>query len=72
MLCTFGIRADGRTELFSFRLTDLENMPTWQGFLVDLKSRGLKGKALKLIIVDGNPAFLRALRKIYPLRRIQR
>ncbi|MFH0872862.1 MAG: transposase [bacterium] len=72
MLCTFGIRADGRKELFSFWLTDLENMPTWQGFLVDLKSRGLKGKASKLIIVDGNPAFLRALRKIYPLRRIQR
>jgi len=66
MLCTFGIRAGGRKELFSFRLTHVENTPTWQGFLVNLKSRGLKGKALKLIIVNRNPALLRALREIYP------
>lgn len=70
MLCAFGIHADGRKELLSFRLSEVENTESWRGFLVDLKSRGLKGKALKLIIVDGNPALLKALREIYPLRRV--
>jgi len=72
MLCAFGIHADGTKELLSFRLTEVEDRENWRGFLVDLKSRGLKGQALKLIIVDGNAALLRALREIYPLRRIQR
>ncbi len=72
MLCAFGIHADGTKELLSFRLADVEDTPSWQGFLVDLKSRGLKGKALKLITVDGHPALLKALREVYPLRRIQR
>jgi len=38
--------------------------------LTDLKSQGLKGTALKLMTVDGNPALLKALREAYPLRRI--
>ncbi len=72
MLCAFGIHADGTKELLSFRLTDAEETESWKGFLLDLKSRGLKGKALKLITVDGNPALLKALRELYPQRRIQR
>jgi len=72
MLCAFGIRAGGTKALLSFRLADTEDTTSWQGFLVDLKSRGLKGKALTLIPVAGNPALLKALRALYPLRRIQR
>lgn len=72
MLCAFGIRTDGTKELLSFRLGDQEDTATWRAFLVDLKSRGLQGKALKLITVDGHPALLKALREIYPLRRLQR
>jgi len=59
-------------EPLSFRLVDAEEKENWKGFLVDLKGRGLKGQYLELIIVDGNPALLRVLREIYPLRRIQR
>ena len=40
--------------------------------MTNLKSQGLKGTALKLMTVDGNPALLKALREAYPLRRIQR
>lgn len=72
MLCAFGIRTDGTKELLSFRLVDGEDTTTWRAFLVDLKSRGLQGKALQLITVDGHPALLKALREIYPLRRLQR
>jgi putative transposase len=59
-------------ELLSSRLADVEDTANWQGFLVDPKSRGLKGTALKLITVDGHPALLKALREVYPLRRLQR
>ena len=72
MLGAFGIHADGTKELLSFRLTEVEDTENGRGFLVDLKSRGLKGQALKRIIVNGNAALLRALREIHPLRRIQR
>jgi transposase-like protein len=72
MLCALGIHADGTKELLSFRLADVEDTASWQGFLVDLESRWLKGTALNLITVDGNPALLNALREVYPLRRVQR
>ncbi len=38
----------------------------------DLKGRGLLGKHLKLIITDGNPGLLKALKTIYPFVRVQR
>jgi putative transposase len=72
MLCAFGIHADGTKELLSFRLVEVEDTENGRGFLVDLKSRVLKGQALKLNIGDGKAALLRALREFYPLRRIQR
>ena len=40
--------------------------------MVDLKSRGLQGKILKLITIDGNPALLKALKEIYPFLKVQR
>jgi putative transposase len=72
MLCAFGIHADGTKALLSFRLADVEDTVSWRGFLVDLKRRGLNGKTLTLITVDGNPALLTARREVYPLRRLQR
>lgn len=72
MLCAYAIHAGGRKEILSFRMTDVEDFASWRGFLVDLKSRGLVGKLLKLIITDGNPALLKALREIYPFIKTQR
>jgi putative transposase len=72
MLCAFGIYKGGRKELLSFRLADAEDTDSWRGFLVDLKSRGLIGKNLKLITADGNPALLKALKEIYPFKLVQR
>src|SRR6266511_1520492 len=48
-LVAFGIHADGRREILGFVLADSESGPAWRDFLADLKARGLKGKALKLI-----------------------
>ncbi|MEJ2093246.1 MAG: IS256 family transposase [Syntrophobacterales bacterium] len=78
MLCAFGIHrpgpgeAQGRRELLSFQLTEVEDTEGWRGFLADLKARGLLGKSLKLIITDGNPGLLKALKAIYPFVKGQR
>jgi len=78
MLCAFGIhhRKDDEAvrhrEILSFQLTDVEDEASWKGFLADLKGRGLMGKHLKLIITDGNPGLLKALKSIYPFTKGQR
>lgn len=72
MLCALGLKEDGTKEMLSFRLVDQEDTDSWRAFLVDLKSRGLGGKALRLITTDGNLALLKALKEIYPFLKVQR
>jgi len=72
MLCAYGLYKDGRRKILAFELTDGEDTDNWRGFLVNLKSRGLMGKSLKLITTDGNPGLLKALREIYPFKKVQR
>jgi transposase-like protein len=78
VLCALGIHGQGpgeeqpRKELLSFQLTEVEDTGAWQGFLADLKGRGLLGKNLKLIITDGNPGLIKALKAIYPFVKVQR
>jgi putative transposase len=78
VLCALGIHRQEpgeeqpRKELLSFQLTEVEDTEAWRGFLADLKGRGLLGKGLKLIITDGNPGLLKALKTIYPFVKVQR
>ena len=72
MLCALGLKEDGTKEMLSFRLVDQEDTNNWRAFLADIKSRGLLGKALKLIATDGNPGLLKALKEIYPFFKAQR
>jgi len=78
VLCALGIHRQEpteeqpRKELLSFKLTEVEDTEAWRGFLADLKARGLLGKNLKLIITDGNPGLLKALKAIYPFVKVQR
>jgi putative transposase len=78
MLCAYGIhrKKPGETgrlkEILSFQLTEVEDEAAWKAFIADLKGRGLKGKTLRLIITDGNPALLKAMKQIYPFVRGQR
>jgi transposase-like protein len=71
-LVAYGIHTDGRREILGFVLADSESASEWRGLLADLKARGLKGRRLRLITVDGNPGLRKALRDIYPLKRVQR
>jgi len=78
MLCAFAIHRKKpgdhhrHKEILSFQLTEGEDEAAWKGFLADLKSRGLLGKKLKLIITDGNAALLKAIKNIYPFVKGQR
>jgi len=78
MLCAFAIHQKRpgeekpQKEILSFQLTDVEDEASWKGLLADLKGRGLKGKKLKLIITDGNPGLLKAIKQIYPFVKGQR
>jgi putative transposase len=78
MLCAFAIHRKEpgeehrRREMLSFQLTEVEDEVSWGGFFSDLKGRGLHGKALRLIISDGNPALLKAAKRFYPFIKAQR
>jgi len=78
MLCALGIHrpepgeGQPRKEILGFQLTEVEDTDAWRGFVAELKGRGLLGKTLKLIVTDGNPGLLKALKSIYPFVKVQR
>ena len=78
VLCALGIHRQEageeqpQKELLSFQLTEVEDTEAWQGLVADLKGRGLLGKNLKLIVTDGNPGLIKALKAIYPFVKVQR
>lgn len=72
LLVGLGLKKDGTKEIVGARLAKSESEKEWAAFLVDLKSRGLKGKELSLITIDGNPGLKAALKSVYPFTPIQR
>jgi putative transposase len=72
MLVALGIRPDGKKEIIDFRQVPGESKIAWEGFINHLYERGLKGDALKLVIVDGGKGLLAAHDLVYghvPLQR---
>ena len=65
MLVAMGILEDGRKEIIDYALAASESERQWQRFLEDLYRRGLQGKGLKLIVVDGGQGLLNALDTVY-------
>ena len=72
LLCAYGIGPGGRKEILGFKESLAESYAFWCDFLGDLKSRGLRGQGLKLIITDGSPALLKAAGLNFPAIRRQR
>ncbi len=72
LLAAVGMKANGQKEIIGARLADSENEKDCVGFLIDLKTRGLKGRALECIVTDGAPGMLAALQQIYPYQKKQR
>ena len=72
LLCAIGISEDGKKEFLGFVLGGKESTQSWESLLLMLLQRGLSQDHLKLIIVDGNPGLLRALKTLLPQLPIQR
>jgi len=65
VLVAYGITVFGKKELISFRIAPSESQNSWEAFLNDLYSRGLKGDNLKLVITDGCKGLHAALDVVY-------
>jgi len=61
VLVALGLRHDGKKEIIDFRLAASESAAEWEKFLADLYRRGLTGKGLDMICVDGGAGLLAAL-----------
>jgi transposase-like protein len=72
VLVAYGITFLGIREIICFRQTARETKPAWLTFLNDLYRRGLEGKNLRLISVDGHKGLKAALEEVYPFIKIQR
>ncbi len=72
VLVALGLRADGRKEIIDYRLAVAESAAQWELFLTDLYRRGLEGKALDMVCVDGGAGLLAALPVVYPGVPVQR
>ena len=66
VLCAYGITPEGWREMISFRQAKAESEAQWEAFLQGLYQRGLEGKALAMVVSDGNPGLHRALDMVYP------
>jgi putative transposase len=72
VLMALGVRHDGKKELLSFQVVPSEKECHWWGFLSDLKSRGLGGENLEVVVHDGAGGLSSATSIVYPRARVQR
>ena len=72
VLVAMGIRPDGKKEIIDYRLSASESEAEWEAFLSDLYGRGLEGKGVALIGVDGGKGLLAALSTVVPGIPVQR
>jgi transposase-like protein len=72
LLCAYGITPGGTRELLSFRQASAESEAQWEAFLRDLYERGLAGRSLRLITIDGCSGLRGALELVYPYVAVQR
>ena len=66
LLCVLGIRPDGKRKVIGFSVERSESYQNWHKMLAAIKQRGFKGKKLKLVIADGEPALHSAARQLFP------
>jgi transposase-like protein len=72
VLVAYGITREGKRELLDFRLASSESEESWRALLDNLYRRGLEGKNLRLLIIDGCPGLRKAVDLIYPYVAVQR
>ncbi|MFH1374046.1 MAG: IS256 family transposase [bacterium] len=67
LLVAYGIKTDGTREMISFGRANSESTACWKSFLDNLYVRGLKGRTLQLIAMDGGGGLWSAIEDVYPL-----
>ncbi len=72
VLVAYGLTLFGERHLIGFIQAQGESSGAWESFINDIYRRGLIGKNLKLIIIDGAKGLRLALSLVYPLVPIQR
>ena len=72
VLVALGLRPDGKKEIVDFRLSASESAAEWRHFLTDLYHRGLEGRGLDMICVDGGKGLEAALPQVYHAIPVQR
>ncbi|HLH98244.1 MAG TPA: IS256 family transposase [Xanthobacteraceae bacterium] len=72
VLVALGLRPDGKKEIIDFRLATSESAAEWEKFLADLYRRGLTGRGLEMICVDGGSGLLAALPTVFDGIPVQR
>ena len=66
LLIAYGVDDKGKKEIIDFIARRSESYENWAGFIFELYERGLKGKKIKLIIIDGCPGLYKALDLLWP------
>lgn len=72
LLVAYGVHPDGRREVIDFRQAKSEGRAEWEGFLWNLYHRGLVGRRVELVTVDGGKGLLGAVAAVYPHVVLQR
>jgi transposase-like protein len=72
VLVAYGITVFGKRELIDFRHACGESQTAWEALLNSLYQRGLEGKNLRLIVMDGARGLKAAAELVYPEAKIQR
>jgi len=73
ILVAYGIKEDGTREIIDFRLAHKgESQAAWESFIANLYYRGLEGKELKLVVMDGNKGAWNAIDLVWPNVKKQR
>jgi putative transposase len=72
VLVALGLRPDGKKEVIDFHLAASESAAEWEHFLSGLYRRGLEGRGLDMICVDGGTGLAAALPRVYHAIPVQR
>lgn len=72
VLAAYGITLFGKREMIDFKQAKGESREAWESFLQNLYNRGLEGKHLKLIAMDGSAGLKAACELVFPQAQIQR
>jgi transposase-like protein len=70
VLCAYGMTEEGQKVLLHLALGSRESYDAWLSFLHDMTARGLKEPLL--LISDGQPGLLKAIRQVFPTALRQR